>query len=176
MLSMTDEVMGKDGKIKLWCWGNWVSSQAILWVSDMSLIEEEVCSVCFSASINRPISEPALIKFKFQGYAHVLLHYVFLFSKKKLYKAIKTVWCRYTTLFYLLSYQIFRHDVMLNSVLFFLFFFTFLFFFLAEIKFCICQQWVTIGHPLCIYFWAAAGPSFLGSSFHLCVCVFSQLF
>lgn len=26
---------------------------------------------------------------------------------------------------------------------------------------CTCQQWVTMGHALCIYFWLAAGPSSL---------------
>lgn len=32
---------------------------------------------------------------------------------------------------------------------------------------CTCQQQVTMGHPLCIYFWPAAGPS----SLSWCVCV-----
>ena len=32
---------------------------------------------------------------------------------------------------------------------------------------CICQQWVNMGHPLCIYFCPAAGPS----SYGWCVCV-----
>lgn len=31
---------------------------------------------------------------------------------------------------------------------------------------CARQQWVTVGHPLCIYFWPAAGPSSVG----WCVC------
>lgn len=36
---------------------------------------------------------------------------------------------------------------------------------------CTCQQQVTMGHPLCIYFWPAAGPSSLSWCVCVCVCV-----